>query len=460
MERSLSLTCRQSRWSGAYRCMYTMYKNKYIADVHFLPLYQFLYFWQCRVSEVLLAKKSPHRSHFALVPERRRLGTWRFAMHGWMVKRKSEEALDFFKVTGVSGLNDNLIRTVLKRLKNEDTTEKLHGGTSVKRRFPELQHFIKEHDCGLTTVDLQRYIDKLLALKPEFLKLFESTVLATQRSQGAVQAFVYVDEVVPGNIIAPDNKRRSFCYYICWKDLVKFRSDVLWFPLAIIRHDNVEKCEGELVGVFSKVLKDLQPFLCSLLVGDNMVHTTRLYFIADEDGLKKSSSHKGASGLRPCIKCKNCISKGNSVPGYFDISECNWSNFQLATDAETMEMLTLETRVCKFKQERFWRSFKAIGVEVATATLGRGWRSLESPESVRFLLWQSSQLFQLRHGAYGNWFVSRGHFEQNTPDRQGHPDRVAAVRMEKVFFHRTSIFWHCRTCPAAPQTVEKRLWRL
>ena len=261
-------------------------------------------------------------------------------------KRKADETLDFFKVAGVSGISDSLIRTLLKRLKNDETTEKIQGGRSIERRFPELQNFIKEHDCGLTTVDLQLYLDKLCEIKPDFLQLWSSTVLATQKSQGSVQAFIYVDEVVPGNIIAPDNKRRSFCYYICWKDLVRFRSDLLWFPFAMIRHDNVEKCEGELVGVFSKVLKDLQPFLFSLIVGSDMIHTTRLFFIADEDGLKKSASHKGASGLRPCIKCKNCISKGNSVPGYFDISECNWSRFELATDAETMEMFAHLKHVC------------------------------------------------------------------------------------------------------------------
>ena len=263
-----------------------------------------------------------------------------------MGKRKADETLDFFKVAGVTGISDNLIRTVVKRLKNDDTTDKIQGGRSIKRRFPELQHFITEHDCGLTTVNLQLYLDKVVAINPDFLKLWDSTVLATQKSHGSVQAFIYVDEVVPGNIIAPDNKRRSFCYYICWKDLVNFRSDLLWFPFAMIRHDNVEKCEGDLVGVFTLVLKDLQPFLCSLIVGSNLIQTTRLFFIADEDGLKKSASHKGASGLRPCIKCKNCISKGNSVPGYFDISESNWSSFELATDIETKEMFAHLKHVC------------------------------------------------------------------------------------------------------------------
>ncbi len=263
-----------------------------------------------------------------------------------MGKRKAEETVDFFKVAGVSGLSDSLIRTVLKRLKDEETTEKIKGGTSVKRRFPELQHFLKEHPCGLTTVNLQLYLNKLVDIKPDFLKLWNSTVVATQRSQGSVEACVYVDEVVPGNFILPDNRRRSFCYYICWKDLVRFRSDLLWFPFAMIRHDLVENYPGGLVGVFTKVLQDLQPFLFSLILDSNMVRTTRLFFIADEDGLKKSASHKGASGLRPCIKCRNCISKGNSVPGYFDIAECNWSSFQLSTNSEIKEMFTHLKHVC------------------------------------------------------------------------------------------------------------------
>ena len=149
-------------------------------------------------------------------------------------KRKADETLDFFKVAGVSGISDSLIRTLLKRLKNDETTEKIQGGRSIERRFPELQNFIKEHDCGLTTVDLQLYLDKLCEIKPDFLQLWSSTVLATQKSQGSVQAFIYVDEVVPGNIIVPDNKRRSFCYYILLEGFstISFRSS-----LVSIRND-------------------------------------------------------------------------------------------------------------------------------------------------------------------------------------------------------------------------------
>ena len=43
--------------------------------------------------------------------------------------------------------------------------------------------------------------------------------------------------------------------------------------------------------------------------------------------MKQSLSGKGASGLRPCLKCSNCIAKDKAAPGYHTIEEATFSRF-------------------------------------------------------------------------------------------------------------------------------------
>jgi len=256
-----------------------------------------------------------------------------------MPKRKKQSTDDFFKVAGISGVSDAAIRQVLQRLRGEPVEDTRSSGLHVRQRFPELQHWVKEHDCGLVTLDLQQYMDKACAVRPDFLELFRGNVLVEQKKHGAVQGVLYCDEAVPGNIIAPDNKRRSYCFYFCPLPLCKFRQETFWVPYGLIRSEHVTSFDGGLPAVFTVLLEELTCALATLVVDHVFINTDRLLFLGDEDALKKCAGHKGASGLRPCIKCANCISKGNEVAGYFAISEVNWQNFIQADDSAVHDLL-------------------------------------------------------------------------------------------------------------------------
>jgi len=256
-----------------------------------------------------------------------------------MPKRKKQSTDDFFKVAGISGVSDAAIRQVLQRLRGEPVEDTRSSGLHVRQRFPELQHWVKEHDCGLVTLDLQQYMDKACAVRPDFLELFRGNVLVEQKKHGAVQGVLYCDEAVPGNIIAPDNKRRSCCFYFCPLPLCKFRQETFWVPYGLIRSEHVTSFDGGLPAVFTVLLEELTCALATLVVDHVFINTDRLLFLGDEDALKKCAGHKGASGLRPCIKCANCISKGNEVAGYFAISEVNWQNFIQADDSAVHDLL-------------------------------------------------------------------------------------------------------------------------
>ena len=51
--------------------------------------------------------------------------------------------------------------------------------------------------------------------------------------------------------------------------------------------------------------------------------------------VKKLVSHKGSSGIRPCISCGNCIAKNRTAAGYYSIDHNDFSDFTLQDDDTT-----------------------------------------------------------------------------------------------------------------------------
>ena len=98
-----------------------------------------------------------------------------------------------------------------------------------------------------------------------------------QQRTGAVQAVIYCDEAVPGNSLAPDNRRRSYCFYFCWLDICKYRNDTLWIPFGIIRADKVNSCDGGLPAIFTIVLEELTSSLATLVIDKEFLNTDKLF---------------------------------------------------------------------------------------------------------------------------------------------------------------------------------------
>ena len=226
-----------------------------------------------------------------------------------MPKRKQQTAQDFFHCYGVRGVSDAGVRKVVARLQGEPE-EAVDNRTDrhFSKRFAHIEKALVELN-GICTLDLQVYID-LLCQDEQVAAFFRTTLVEEQIREGSVAACLYLDEAVPGNIIAPDNRRRSWCVYFAWLPHVKLRMELLWMPLAILRTDLVEQFPDGLPQVLTIILRHSLPFFRGIVVTDQLVITSNLYLLGDEDALKKSLCHKGASGLRPCIRCSKLHLKG------------------------------------------------------------------------------------------------------------------------------------------------------
>eukprot|EP00438_Fugacium_kawagutii_P012074 Skav202393 [mRNA] locus=scaffold815:34427:36337:+ [translate_table: standard] len=257
-----------------------------------------------------------------------------------MPKRNAEE---YFQCYGTPGVSDLAVRKIIRRLhRDEDRPMEMH---SRSERFKNLEGMLQKHaETNMNTVNLQLYVDKMCEFT-DVKNLLERHLLPQPGNVDGVTGCIYADEIVPGNPIAPNNKRRTWAFYFTWLPLTPLRKEFLWIPIAIIRTSEIANLPGGLPQAFTVVLDALSRFCDEgIVLANNLVLTTSLIFLGDEDALKKLGSHKGASGLRPCIKCSNCISRGNSVPGYFAIEHDRATDFEPDHD-ETMKdtMLHLQS---------------------------------------------------------------------------------------------------------------------
>jgi hypothetical protein len=139
---------------------------------------------------------------------------------------------------------------------------------------------------------------------------------------------LYHDECIPGNVLAPDNLRKGYCFYFTFRELQPLLShQSMWMCLGILRSSEI-KAAGGLNLVMAKILRffndsskffstgevitiENEPFLLSCVISD---------FIVDEAGMKATWESKGASGLKPCFRCANVIQKGNAHLEFLDAS--------------------------------------------------------------------------------------------------------------------------------------------
>lgn len=247
-----------------------------------------------------------------------------------MPKRKAE---DFFKCIGIPGVNDESIRKVISRLDDRPTASKqVYGTHGFTSRFHHLVNFmLQDEDTRIYTLNLQLYMDKLIQESPNMASFCARTLGASMQNGTGISGCLYCDEAVPGNVIAPDNRRRSWCFYFTWTSWIPCRKERLWIPVSVIRNDIIDNLPGGLPRAFSVVFRSLLPFLKNLVVDSSLIVTEKLWFLGDEACIKGVLSHKGASGIRPCVRCDNCMGKLRGVDGYPGIEDHDFSQFTPAT---------------------------------------------------------------------------------------------------------------------------------
>ena len=127
---------------------------------------------------------------------------------------------------------------------------------------------------------------------------------------------LYLDEVTPGNLLRPDNRRKMVAWYASFLELGNFlRLETAWLTIGIIRSTQAKLVAAGLSGVMRHLMRKtflgprsisnagiLVPLACPILL---FAKFHRL--IADEAACKAVWNVKGAAGIRPCMDCKNVV---------------------------------------------------------------------------------------------------------------------------------------------------------
>ena len=122
---------------------------------------------------------------------------------------------------------------------------------------------------------------------------------------------IYSDEIVAGDPLRHDNKRKSQAVYWSFQELgaVALSSEYNWFVLSTCRSVRVALLQGGMSGFMKDLLLTFfgGPISISehglVIVGVGVIFGKVGIHVSDESALKQVMQMKGASGLLPCVIC-------------------------------------------------------------------------------------------------------------------------------------------------------------
>ena len=89
---------------------------------------------------------------------------------------------------------------------------------------------------------------------------------------------------------------------------------------------------------------------CRIAMG--FLQTTELFLVVDEGALKLSTDIKGASGLRPCLKCDVVSRARDGLPGFASVCEADYRKFELSTENYVLEIMQFLENLSRGPQSR------------------------------------------------------------------------------------------------------------
>ena len=216
---------------------------------------------------------------------------------------------------------------------------------------------------------------------PVFRDMFFRTTSATIAAHAPLSIILYHDEFTPGQILKPDNKRKTTCFYFTFLQFGEFiRSEFAWLPIAALRHTIAATVNG---GIGTATRMVLRSFFCAQenfstgvvlpLAVPTLVFAKLLCIIANESAIKQTYGVEGASGLLPCLKCKNVVLADHEVlendsANYFvDIAATG--GFDYTTDAEVWQKFDklVALKAAGANKSKMDQMEKVLGVNLVSA---------------------------------------------------------------------------------------------
>ena len=154
---------------------------------------------------------------------------------------------------GIHGISDQALAAVLTRCKETP----IEDGTGTSRRsiyrtinksYEAVESDIKLHMCGRVWDWKIARLDKMMTILCAESSNFRFIIRkALENSSGHVLELIsYLDEVVVGNPLSPENHRKIWAIYITCKDLPQWMLQLedCWMCVAVIRTGIASEIDG------------------------------------------------------------------------------------------------------------------------------------------------------------------------------------------------------------------------
>jgi hypothetical protein len=223
------------------------------------------------------------------------------------------------KLMSLRGINMTTVHRIFEVLEPGDTVV----GTKAVRRSLGLANSVRYStvrlpyksggDFAWPVVLPQDWLQCCLRV-PAFLDIFVEAVRRTPCSLTSPWNLVlYLDEVTPGNPLRPDNKRKITAFYASFLELGDFlSSEAAWLTIGTLRTSIAKDIVGGMSNVVRQLLRAMFVGPTSLAVGGAVLQSGLFFarfrrLLSDEAAGKSVFCVKGASGLKPCMDCKNVV---------------------------------------------------------------------------------------------------------------------------------------------------------
>lgn len=139
-----------------------------------------------------------------------------------------------------------------------------------------------------------------------------------------VRFVLYADDTQGGNTLNAVATRKSTLIYGLFADFPNHWLESMWLTLSVCKARDVAKCRGGLAAVLCALMEAYQQEanmgVCVDIEGEAaLLFISKIYFIADHEGIRAATGCKGASALKPCLLCRNVLSLNRDAAGHVDI---------------------------------------------------------------------------------------------------------------------------------------------
>ena len=201
-----------------------------------------------------------------------------------------------------------------------------------------------ERTVGLHLFSLPAIIQAHVDSNP----LYRDVLLrACEAHHNELRLIFYSDEVSPGNVLSPINRRKANLCYISFVEMEVLHLEHLWVLVSLQTSERIAEVQGGFPAVVTTLLVTLlneckDGFAISFLGDNRLIWIKQVVLLADHEGLRALSGAKGSAGLKPCPKCTNVLSGCKSAAGHVNVSHGSLSGCTFQTQEglrQTLNML-------------------------------------------------------------------------------------------------------------------------